>query len=104
MNMFLNGETSEMRSDANKAVASDYGCVKTVSCLGIFPSQLSKWGLILYSVRSDSLALLTHPETCWMQPPLFAVLPSSTAPRAVARQPTYRQLLNDRSSLVKQKC
>lgn len=32
--------------------------------------------------------LLTHPGTCWMKPPLFAVLPSSTAPSTVAKQPT----------------
>lgn len=50
--------------------------------------QQSKWDSLLYSVWCDSLAPLTHPETCWMQPPLFAVLPSSTAPSAVAKQPT----------------
>lgn len=50
--------------------------------------QQSKWDSLLYSVWCDSLALLTHPETCWMQPLLFAVLPSSTAPSTVAKQPT----------------
>lgn len=49
--------------------------------------QQRKWDP-LYSVWCDSIALLTHPETCWMQPPLFAVLPSSTAPSTVAKQPT----------------
>lgn len=50
--------------------------------------QESKWDSLLLSVWCDSLAVLTHPETCWMQPPLFAVLPSSTAPSTVAKQPT----------------
>lgn len=87
--LFLDGKTKCCVQNAIRNYANNYrwqGIPYSKKNLLIF--QQSKRRLLLYSMWCHSLALLTHPETCWMQPPLFAVLPSSTAPRTVAKQPT----------------
>lgn len=98
--LFILCENSS-RAKEHRFIASEIFCIPTNNC-SFFDRK--KMGFIAaWCVWCDSLAQLT--ETCWMQPPLFAVLPSSTAPSTVAKQPTQtqRQLVNDRSPLLKLK-